>query len=88
MSVKMMMTGTGVMFAGIAGMAANRLSGGAMADAIAKPLCGDRYMAEIDGAPGEAGCGFNADTYWFAGMAALFLLGVAINVYGRIKAAK
>jgi len=32
--------------------------------------------------------GFNADMHWFAAMAALFVIGVVINVYGRIKAAR
>ena len=88
MSVKLMMIGTGVMFAGIAGMAANRLSGNAISDALAKARCGADYNVPIDGVMGDGVCGFNADMHWFVAMAALFLAGVVINVYGRIKAAR
>lgn len=88
MSMKTMMIGTGVMFAGIAGMAANRLSGGVISEAIAKLRCGDAYNAPVDGVMGDGVCGFNADMHWIAAMAVLFFAGVAINVYGRIKVMK
>ncbi len=88
MSIKIMVIGTVVMFAGIAGMAVNRMSGGKLGEGVAKLRCGDAYMTPLDGdLAGDGVCGFNADMHWVAAMGGLFLLGVAINVYGRIKAA-
>ena len=86
MSIKLMMIGTGVMFAGIAAMAANRLSEGKPGEALARLRCGDNYGVSVDGAAGDVVCGFNADMHWIALMAGVFVLGLIINMIGRIKA--
>ena len=86
MGIKLMLIGTGVMFAGIAGMAVNRLSGGKPGEALAGLRCGDAYGAPVDDSMGDGVCGFNADMHWIAIMAGVFVLGVIINIVGRIKA--
>lgn len=85
MSVKTMMIGTGVMFAGIAGMAANRISDGAVSKKITALRCGNSGNS-INAASELAVCGLNTDMHWIIAMGVVFFIGVAINVYGRIKA--
>lgn len=87
MSVKAMTIGTGVMFLGIAGMAANRINDGAITKQIRAMRCGDTGVSVNSDNVANA-CGLNTDLHWIIAMGAVFFVGVAINVYGRIKAVK
>lgn len=85
MSLKMMMTGTGIMCAGVAGLVINRVSGQGLSNALTRMRCPEiRSVA----ASSEATCGANSALHWLVAMGTLFFIGVGINLYGRIKQAK
>lgn len=88
MSVKMMMIGTGVMFAGIAGMAVNRLSDGALVNWLVQMRCERGDEAALSSGADMAVCAADTGLQWIYAIGGIFFIGVIINVYGRIKAAQ
>ncbi len=85
--------GTALMLLAAIGVTGNRMSGYAISNWFGKLKCGDSFNAPIINDAGEAimgdgVCGFNSDMGFIVAMMGLFLLGVAVNIYARIRATR